>query len=168
MARLARVIAVDTPRHVAQRGSARQFVLESDAGRLISLQPLQRHCRLHRPALYRAYPVRAGLVAEPAAFPWSSAAIHCAPAVPDSLLDLSPWRSVWSPQTWREFLAETVPAEQTLAIRQTTHTGRPLGSPGFVRQMEITLRRRLTPAKGGRPPKEAISPAQLAFSFGHD
>ena len=83
-------------------------------------------------------------------------------------LDLSPWRSVWNPQAWREFLAETVPTEQTVAIRQSTHTGRPLGSPGFVRTLEITLRRRLTPEKGGRPPKEGLSLAQQAFSFGQD
>ena len=71
-------------------------------------------------------------------------------------------------QAWREFLAETVPAEQTVAIRQSTHTGRPLGSPGFIHSLEITLRRRLTPEKGGRPLKEGLSPAQQAFSFGQD
>jgi hypothetical protein len=84
------------------------------------------------------------------------------------LLNLSPWRSVWSPQAWREFLAETVPVEQNAAIRQFTHTGRPLGSPGFVGSLETTLRRRLRPEKGGRPPKEGLSPAQQAFSFGQD
>ena len=66
-------------------------------------------------------------------------------------------------QAWREFLTETVPAELTAAIRQNTHTGRPLGSPGFVRGLEITLRRRLTPDKGGRPPKEGVSLTQQAF-----
>ncbi len=84
------------------------------------------------------------------------------------MLDLSPWRSAWSPQAWRDFLTETVPVEQTAAIRENTHTGRPLGSPSFVRNLEITLRRRLTPDKGGRPPKEGLSVAQQAFSFKQD
>ena len=52
--------------------------------------------------------------------------------------------------------------------RAGTHTGRPLGSPGFVRQLEITLRRRLTPEKGGRRPKQSLSTAQQAFAFRQD
>ena len=236
MARLARVVAVDTPHHITQRGNTRRFILDSDASRFVYLELLRHYCRLHHLSLlgyclmsnhvhlvavpqqpnslaaalkqvhgrYAAYfnalhlssghvwqgrfyscpldpphlwaalryaelnPVRAGLVAEPEAFPWSSAAIHCAPVAQDSLLDLLPWRSVWNPQAWREFLAETVPTEQTAAIRQSTHTGRPLGSPGFVRGLEITLRRRLSPDRGGRPPKEGVPLAQQAFSFGQD
>jgi putative transposase len=131
-------------------------------------------CPLDPPHLWAALrytelnPVRAGLVTEPEAFPWSSAAVHCAPAAQGSLLDLSPWCSVWNSQAWREFLAETVPVELTAAIRQNTRTGRPLGSPGFVRGLEFTLRRRLTPDKGGRPPKDGVSLTQQAFSFGQD
>ena len=108
------------------------------------------------------------LVAEADQYPWSSAAAHCVPAAQDPLLDLALWRSVWTPPAWEQFLAETVPEEQTLAIRRSTHTGRPLGSPGFVRQMEITLRRRLTPEKGGRRPKQSLSTAQQAFAFRQD
>jgi len=109
-------------------------------------------------------PVRAGLVREAEAFPWSSAAIHCAAADPVAALDLAPWRAVWSPQTWTEYLAEPVPAEQTAAIRESTHTGRPLGSAGFVRGLEIGLRRRLAPQKEGRPPKQNLA-GQEVFSF---
>jgi putative transposase len=131
-------------------------------------------CPLDAPHLWTALryaelnPVRAGLVTEPEAFPWSSAAIHCAPPAQYSLLDLAPWLAVWSPQDWREFLAETVPDEQTAAIRQSTHTGRPLGSPGFVRGMELILRRRLTPEKGGRPPKGIPAGAQRVFAFAQE
>jgi putative transposase len=131
-------------------------------------------CALDPPHLWAALrytelnPVRAGLVAEPEAFPWSSATAHCLPAAQDPLLDLALWRSVWTLSAWKQFLAETVPEEQALAIRRSTHTGRPLGSPGFVRQMEITLRRRLTPEKGGRRPKQSLSTAQQAFAFRQD
>ena len=51
MARLPRVVAVDTPHHVTQRGNARQFILESDTDRAVYLDLLQRHCRLHRLAV---------------------------------------------------------------------------------------------------------------------
>lgn len=48
MARLARVIAVDTPHHVTQRGNARAFVLESASDRAVYLQLLEHFCRLYR------------------------------------------------------------------------------------------------------------------------
>ena len=35
MARLARVVAVDVPHHVTQRGNARQFILSSDAEKMV-------------------------------------------------------------------------------------------------------------------------------------
>jgi putative transposase len=48
MARLARVVSVDTPHHVTQRGNARQLVFESDADRLVYLDLLRNQCRLQR------------------------------------------------------------------------------------------------------------------------
>ncbi len=47
MARLARVIAPDTPHHVTQRGNARQFIFESDNDRAVYLELLGHYCRLH-------------------------------------------------------------------------------------------------------------------------
>ena len=46
-------------------------------------------------------PVRAGMVAEAAAWPWSSAAAHCGTADPDACLDMSTWRKAWSETSWR-------------------------------------------------------------------
>ena len=37
-------------------------------------------------------PVRAGMVAQAEAWPWSSAAAHCGTADPDACLDMSMWR----------------------------------------------------------------------------
>jgi len=51
MARLARVVAVDTPHHITQRGNARQYVLETDADRLVYLDLLRRNCRLEHLSL---------------------------------------------------------------------------------------------------------------------
>ena len=41
MARLARVIALDTPHHITQRGNGRQYILESDTDRLVYLIRVQ-------------------------------------------------------------------------------------------------------------------------------
>ena len=49
-------------------------------------------------------PVRAGMVAEPQDYRWSSAAAHCGSAEPDPLLDMSLWRKHWNALTWRAFL----------------------------------------------------------------
>ncbi len=51
MARLSRVVAVDTPHHVTQRGNARQPVFHSDLDRLVYLDILHKNCMLHRLAL---------------------------------------------------------------------------------------------------------------------
>ena len=41
MARLARVVAVDVPHHITQRGNARRFMLDCDADRKIYLDLLR-------------------------------------------------------------------------------------------------------------------------------
>ena len=51
MARLARIAIVNIPHHVTQRGNARQFLLASDAERLVYLQLLRRYVQLHELAL---------------------------------------------------------------------------------------------------------------------
>jgi putative transposase len=48
VARLARVIAVDVPHHVTQRGNARQSILTSDAERLVYLDLLRNNAALHQ------------------------------------------------------------------------------------------------------------------------
>ena len=48
MARFARVVAIDAPHHITQRGNARQTVFEGDADRLVYLDLLRQHCRLGR------------------------------------------------------------------------------------------------------------------------
>ena len=51
VARLARVVAVDVPHHVTQRGNARQCILDSDADRMVSLDLLRRYAQLHELSL---------------------------------------------------------------------------------------------------------------------
>ena len=233
MARLAGVVATHAPHHVTQRGNARQFIFESDPDRLVYLDLLRQHCRLHRLSLvgyclmsnhvhlivvparadslrlalkhthgrYAAYfnvrhassghvwqgrfyscpldpprlwaalrytelnPVRAGMVAEPDDYPWSSAAAHCEPDRPDASLEMQPWREVWNATLWREYLRAADADADAEALRRSTHTGRPLGAPDFVADLERVLRRPLAPQKGGRPAKQAIDAKQRAFGF---
>jgi len=51
VARLARVVAVDVPHHVTQRGNARQYILDSDADRMVYLDLLRCHAQLHELSL---------------------------------------------------------------------------------------------------------------------
>src|SRR5690348_9768311 len=47
MARLARVVAVQVPHHVTQRGNARRFILESDSDKLVYIDLLRQYCSLY-------------------------------------------------------------------------------------------------------------------------
>jgi len=51
MARLARVVAVDIPHHVTQRGNGRRFILESDSDKLVYLDLLGQYCTLYELSL---------------------------------------------------------------------------------------------------------------------
>jgi putative transposase len=223
MARLARVIAVDVPHHVTQRGNARRFILDSDGDRQVYLELLRESILLHQLSLvgyclmsnhvhlvviphrsdalalalkqthgrYAAYwnarhgscghvwqgrfyscpldtphlwaalryvelnPVRAGLVAEPAAWPWSSAAAHLGQAEPALPLEMALWRQSWDADRWRAYLAAADRDADLAELRQCTHSGRPLGSAEFVKTLEQATRRRLAPQKGGRRPRRS-------------
>ena len=128
-------------------------------------------CPLDPPHLWAALrytelnPVRAGIVENPMTYPWSSAAAHGDPDCRDATLDMQPWLEAWTPVTWREYLEAPGAAEEVDSIRRNTHTGRPLGTPGFVAALEKTLRRNLRPERGGRPPKPPDMERQQAFGF---
>jgi len=109
-------------------------------------------------------PVRAGMVSAAADYRWSSAAAHCG-AAPDPLLDMTRWRERWNFLTWGAYLGATVSEEELEALRESTHTGRPLGTPEFVQELEKTLLRRLTRQKGGRPAKKERDERQAMLSF---
>ena len=98
-------------------------------------------------------PVRAGLAASPELWTWSSAAAHCGTVEPDACLEMQSWRQRWDVTSWREYLAVQEVESELKAIRQCTHTGRPLGTPEFVKRLEDTMQRQLARQKGGRPAK---------------
>ena len=109
-------------------------------------------------------PVRAGLVVEPREWPWSSAAVHCG-ATPGGWLSMEQWNQRWDVGSWRKYLGTPETELELLALRQCTHTGRPLGSGEFVRRLEEKTERSLAARKGGRPVKLAFESRQEEFAF---
>ena len=92
-------------------------------------------------------PDRARLVSRPQDWPWSSARAHLGLADdalvrPRALDDLVP--------DWRRFLDDDPPGWQLDVLREHVRTGRPLGTPAFVADLERQVGRQLTPAKRGR------------------
>jgi putative transposase len=96
-------------------------------------------------------PVRAGLVKQARAWPWSSARAHLK-GRDDGLAAVAPLLELAG--DWRAFLRGGLEAAELDAIRRCERTGRPLGSEGFVEELEARLGRRLKKGKPGRkPPK---------------
>ena len=231
MARLPRVVIVDVPHHVTQRGNARQVILASDTERITYLELLAEYSRLYALSLlgyclmsnhvhliavpqtpyslsqslkhahgrYAAYwnarqsstghvwqgrfyscplgeshlwaalryvelnPVRAGMVATPEQWRWSSAAAHFDLAEPNPLLEMDRWRKRWTVAEWRRYVSEAESAADLSSLRCFTHTGRPLGSPDFVAGLEELTSRPLALRKGGRPKKPSVDCRQASL-----
>jgi len=98
-------------------------------------------------------PVRAALVEEAAAWPWSSAPAHCGVADADACLEMSLWREHWSVPNWRKFLAEGERESELRALRRCTYKGLPFGPTEFTRTLETSTQRKLTVRPRGRPRK---------------
>jgi putative transposase len=233
MARLPRVVVVDVPHHVTQRGNGRQVILSHDMDRTTYLELLRQYSELHglsllgyclmsnhvhlivvphsRQALaqtlkqahgrYASYwnvrhsssghvwqgrfyscplddshlwealrytelnPLRAGLVAAAELWRWSSAAAHCGMVTPDAMLEMQPWRKRWTAAEWAQFLLAGEASTDLIALRQCTHTGRPLGTADFVAALERSTLRLLAPQKGGRPKNPANDVRQSNLTF---
>lgn len=95
-------------------------------------------------------PVRAGLVVPAQPWPWSSAIAHSGCEELDTFLAMEQRRKRWSKETSKEYLVAGNAEAEMAAIRQRTHTGRPLGGDEFVHSLEQATRRSLAPQKGGR------------------
>jgi len=64
---------------------------------------------------------------------------------------------------WRDRLARAESAGEVNALRVSTHTGRPLGTPEFVAALEMLTLRPLALRKGGTPKEggDRFGPAQF-------
>ncbi len=92
-------------------------------------------------------PVRARLVEDPAAYPWSSAAAHLG-CRDDPLVETSPLSQMVT--DWREFLESGIGEDDVELLRLHERTGRPLGSDDFLARLEGELGRVLRRQKPGR------------------
>ena len=101
-------------------------------------------------------PVRAGLARRARDWRWSSARAHLA-GRDDALVAVAPLLELVP--DWRAFLAGGLEDDALEAIRRHARTGRPLGTPAFLEDLEARLGRRLRPGKRGRRPK---APAQAS------
>jgi hypothetical protein len=97
--------------------------------------------------------------------PCSSAAVHCGDAKDPPGLECTAWNRRWSKESWKQYLASGESPAELMAIRQCTHTGRPLGPESFIQSLEDVTQRRLSPQKGGRPKAETEVPMQAPLAF---
>jgi len=91
-------------------------------------------------------PVRAKLVREPAAYPWSSAGAHVE-GQEDKLIVASPLSEMID--DWREFLNNGIGVNDIEILRLHERTGRPLGNDNFITRLESELARVLHRRKPG-------------------
>jgi putative transposase len=97
-------------------------------------------------------PARAGLVAQAADWPWSSARAHLA-GRDDDLVSAGPLLE--RAPDWPGLLDQGLSKEEHAALRAGESTGRPLGSAAFVERLERELGRPLVRRKPGRKPRPA-------------
>ena len=111
-------------------------------------------------------PVRAGMVSEARLWRWSSAGAHCGLGATNGfLVEMEDWRKRWTVAEWRHYMGAGEAQSDLCALRQCTHTGRPLGSAEFVTGLEATMMRPLVPRKGGRPKKPVADSRQNGLEF---
>ncbi len=95
-------------------------------------------------------PVRAGLVADAAQWPWSSVRPHLS-GRDDRLVRVAPMLAMVD--DWLALLNSGLGEEQLRELRDHGRTGCPLGSATFVERLEQVAGRILRPRRPGRPAK---------------
>jgi hypothetical protein len=96
---------------------------------------------------------------------WSSTAVHCGTAPSDTSLDTRLWKQSWTTGDWRNYLAAGTSPAAAEGIRESTYTGRPLGTPEFIQRLERDSGRALVAKKDGRPRKSASGSRQSTLNF---
>ncbi len=95
-------------------------------------------------------PVRAGLVADAAEWPWSSAGPHLS-GRDDRLVKVAPLLAIVN--DWRALLDSPSGEEELQDLRDHVRTSHPPGSATFVERLQQAAGRVLRPRKPGRPAK---------------
>lgn len=100
-------------------------------------------------------PVRAGMVTDPADYPWSSYRSNALGLQSGMLTPHPEYLALANDQekrlqAYRELFNECVPSQQLQDIRDATKRNMALGSLRFKSEIEATLAKRVTPARPGR------------------
>jgi putative transposase len=101
-------------------------------------------------------PVRAGLVAEAADYPWSSAPAHARGAGDPRLAPDRPFPGTIP--DWSAWLRLGLADEEIAVLRERTARGLPIGSETFVAAWEQSAGRSLRPRPRGRPVRKGVCP----------
>ncbi|MGO4518849.1 hypothetical protein AB4Y89_23895 [Terriglobus sp. 2YAB30_2] len=116
-------------------------------------------------ALYRVEPTADGFDFSRRGLAWSSAGAHCGMAAGDVSLSMELWAANWKRSSWKEYLAEKETEEELQAIRQSTHTGRPLATrASFVIWRQQPSDRYLRKEEAVRQ-KQPVNSAQAQLTF---
>lgn len=107
-------------------------------------------------------PVRAGMVAAPGDYPWSSWRPHAEGRASTMVVDHPEYTALGSTpearqSAYRALFAQTLGDGAVTAIRDATHKAWPLGGDRFKAELARLTERRIAPAKPGRPRKEEVA-----------
>lgn len=105
-------------------------------------------------------PVRAGLCAEPAQWPWSSAAHHVGltrqPLITEHELYWSLGNTPFEREhAYREFIAQGVSHQERALFTEAALRGRPVGSEAFLKPLSVDHEHVVASRPRGRPRKSA-------------
>lgn len=146
---LAKAFGETHRRYTAHINARQEWVGHLFQARFSSVVMDERH--LLTAARYVALnPVRAGLVSRAEDWPWSSARAHLA-GRDDQLVSVAPLLS--RIDCFADTLDVAPGESEFTALRAAEKTGRPIGSPSFVSDLEQRLNRPLAPRKPGRKPQ---------------
>ena len=107
-------------------------------------------------------PVRAWMVGEADAYPWSSAAAHVSGEDKAQLLSPATLQAFGGCQDWVSRLSDAIDGKQASRRRSATQSGTPLASVDVIEKLEREFGRKLTLRPAGRPRKQNV----LAQSVG--
>jgi putative transposase len=111
-------------------------------------------------------PVRSKLVADPAAYPWSSYQWHALGKDDPLITDHAAYLALGSTdeerhQAYRAFFRDQLDSARLSEIRESLNQCRVLGSERFKDEIEAALSRRVRPGKSGRPRAKVEPKAEI-------
>ncbi len=111
-------------------------------------------------------PVRAGMVARPGDYRWSSHAANAEGAADPLLTEHALYRALGATpagrrRDYRALFRAALDPEFVVALRRATNGGWPLGGERFKRRLAKELGRRVTPGAAGRPAKQGGDVRQM-------